>query len=282
MANAHAQSVQGALHSGERLGVLFDRMGNADNPRGVILAAYRTARNAVRGRTDSVRAMSDALATLRNVVASNSSDLLQSAVALGVGQAERELRAYGVKRTAPKLADEVAAAQVAWLAALDAQLGAARALALTGGDEGEIIGDETRAGVLTPGPVLQAGAMWLASIFALGWSETVKQSAGKDEFYKQAIAAIDHRTTDCCLRVHGQTQPIDKPFKLTGEPRYADEIDDPPFHWYCRTAEALVPREFADDALTREMKDAASAEIKARKESGRRETIHPADAFSRR
>jgi hypothetical protein len=51
-------------------------------------------------------------------------------------------------------------------------------------------------------------------------------------YQKQAIATLDERTTDCCLRVHGQTQPIDEPFKLTGTPRYADEIQDPPFHWY--------------------------------------------------
>jgi len=264
------------------LGVLFDRMGNADNPRGFILAAYRTARNAIRGRTDSARAVDDALMTLRNAVEAYIANLLQSATALGVEQAEGALRAYGVGRARVNLNSQIQAAEAAWLAALDAQLSAARALAFTGGDEGEIIGDDLRAGILTPGPVLQSGSKWLASLMLLGWAETVGRSADKDEFHKQAIAAIDHRTTDCCLRVHGQTQPMGKPFHLTGEPRYADYIDDPPFHWYCRTAEALVPKEFADDALTRDMRGAASAEIGARRESGRRVTVHPANAFSRR
>lgn len=108
-----------------------------------------------------------------------------------------------------------------------------------------------------------------------------ESQAGR-EWRKQAIAAIDERTTDCCLRVHGQIQPLDKPFILTGTPRYADEMKAPPFHDYCRTVQALYVEEFeVQGATTDEMRDAARAELKAR-EDGSRKEIHPAHATSRR
>lgn len=59
------------------------------------------------------------------------------------------------------------------------------------------------------------------------------------QFQKQAIAAIDKRTTQCCLKVHGQIQNLDQPFVLTGTPRFADRIQNPPFHHRCRTAVSL-------------------------------------------
>ncbi len=105
----------------------------------------------------------------------------------------------------------------------------------------------------------------------------------KTEYKKQAIAAIDERTTDCCLRVHGQIQPLDEPFKLEGEPRFADEVDSPPFHWYCRTAVALYTERLEERGIpTSEMTEAARLELKARAETGRREPIRPSSATSRR
>jgi hypothetical protein len=53
---------------------------------------------------------------------------------------------------------------------------------------------------------------------------------------KQAVAVISERTTECCLRVHGQVQPLEQPYQLDGEPRFADEMMYPSFHWNCRTA----------------------------------------------
>ncbi len=55
-----------------------------------------------------------------------------------------------------------------------------------------------------------------------------------------AVAVIDNRTTDCCQRVHGQVQPLDQPFVLTGEPRFADRMQWPGFHWRCRTSVVVV------------------------------------------
>jgi len=100
-----------------------------------------------------------------------------------------------------------------------------------------------------------------------GWLGAVGGVGGQGQgevWYKQAIAAIDERTTDCCLRVHGQAVPLAKKFKLTGEPRYGDKQAWSPFHWYCRTSIALVPADEVEDDLTRRMREAAAAELARR------------------
>lgn len=99
---------------------------------------------------------------------------------------------------------------------------------------------------------------------------------------KQVIAAVDERTTDCCLRAHGQIVGFDEPFKLSGTPRFADLMDYPPFHWNCRTSIAIHKPEMEEQGITTsEMRDAAASEIEARSD-GSREEIHPASATSRR
>lgn len=85
------------------------------------------------------------------------------------------------------------------------------------------------------------------------------------EYQKQAIATLDSKTTDCCLRVHGQIQNLSDPFQLTGEPRYADDVQDPPFHWYCRSIEILSHPDFESVGITtEEMRESAQDELKAR------------------
>lgn len=103
------------------------------------------------------------------------------------------------------------------------------------------------------------------------------------EYSKQAIATIDERTTDCCLRVHGQIKPIDEPFHLTGTPRYADNVQDPPFHWYCRSTEVLYNPAFEEFGIpTDKMRDMAVLELDARELTGRRSVIYPSHSTSRR
>lgn len=82
------------------------------------------------------------------------------------------------------------------------------------------------------------------------------------EIRKQAIAAIGGNTTDCCLRVHGQIQPVDKPFKLTGSPRFADEMQYCPFHWRCRTSISMYHPMFEQSGLTTaSMRASAAAQL---------------------
>ena len=102
------------------------------------------------------------------------------------------------------------------------------------------------------------------------------------EYQKEIVSTIDERTTDCCLRAHGQIQNLEDPFILTGTPRFADEIQDPPFHWFCRSSEVLYRPEFESIGITtEEMIDAAQAELIAR-EDGSRVKIYPSHATARR
>lgn len=95
-----------------------------------------------------------------------------------------------------------------------------------------------------------SNTIWTASMLAAsGLFKRINQVT-QTVYEKQAIAAIDQKTTDCCLRVHGQIQPLDKPFILDGYPRYSDKIDSPPFHWnailageMCMTIKGKIPIE---------------------------------------
>lgn len=91
--------------------------------------------------------------------------------------------------------------------------------------------------------------------------ERAAQTIGK--LQKQAVAAIDDRTTECCLRVHGQIADLDKPYKLTGTPRFQDEMMFPAFHWNCRTSSVAYHPAFDEaakgtEASTEAMRAAAS------------------------
>lgn len=95
--------------------------------------------------------------------------------------------------------------------------------------------------------------------------EKAQETIGK--LQKQAIAAIDNRTTDCCLRVHGQITDLDQPYKLTGQPRFASEMMFPSFHWRCRTSSAAYHPAFEENSrlTTAGMRDDARAQLSANK-----------------
>ena len=82
------------------------------------------------------------------------------------------------------------------------------------------------------------------------------------EVQKQWISAIGPNTTDCCLRAHGQIQPLDQPFELTGTPRFADQLMSPPGHWNCRSSIALYHPIFERGGLTTaNMRKSAAAQL---------------------
>lgn len=88
-------------------------------------------------------------------------------------------------------------------------------------------------------------------------------------YRRQAIAAIDKRTTQCCLNVHGQIVDMDKPFKLTGTPRYGSELMWAPFHWRCRTSIVLYHEAMeAVGITTSAMRTLARLEEAARSRGG--------------
>jgi len=295
--NSHEIAVRAALRAGDDIDRLIGRLGSAQHPRGEVLTAYRNAerglRDVYRRPGPSVtREAGEVMRELRRVLADVAAEILADAVGVGQTHARQQAGAQGLDIPmgifAPGVDTAVMAA--AWLATVDQQAAAVTALTVTGADEDEILGDDSRAGVLRPAPVIAEGSRWVANAVAAAMALYLaalldrqgKGTGPAHEWYHQAVAALDERTTDCCLRVHGQTQALEKPFHLTGTPRYADYLDHPPFHWYCRTAEALIHRADLGDKLTQEMQEAAAAELAARAATGKRVEIHPAHARSRR
>jgi hypothetical protein len=82
---------------------------------------------------------------------------------------------------------------------------------------------------------------------------------------KQAIAVINDRTTETCLRVHGQIREIDEPYHLTGTPRFSDEELYPPFHFRCRSSSVAYHADFeeAGGLTTDAMREAAQEALAA-------------------
>ncbi len=277
----HRAVVKHALQTGERIGDLFDKLGNAQHPRGAILSAYRTAARAItQAGIDNPIAVDDALSTLRLAGMNTTRELLTTAADIGTEQANRDLSLWSLPPATTSVAVDISAALLAVGATMDAQFTAIRAKVRLGNSEvDEIVGG------LVAVPIILVASDWLATLVNDSYVITAEQSAARDPqqraWGRQAVAAIDERTTDCCLRVSGQVVPITGLFKLTGRPRYADEMSAPPFHRKCRTTIALVLMELANDPMTREMRAAARDELKAR-EDGSRKEIHPANALSRR
>ncbi len=259
---SHDRAVALALRTSNELKRLFNRLGNVDHPNGRILAAYRQARRALKGNIGNQMVVLDALRELRQAIAETVRSQLQEAQDAGIRQATTELALYGLPNTAYVAPSVVELGAV--MATFDGQAAQVRGLALQG-DESMILGDATRVGALGPGIVTREAAKWLATVAISAWSsvttDNVERVSGQEDFLRQAVAAVDKRTTDCCLRVNGQTVGMNEPFHLTGTPRYADYQMMPPYHDRCRTAQALVRRREASDDITQRLKATARAEL---------------------
>lgn len=93
---------------------------------------------------------------------------------------------------------------------------------------------------------------------------------------KQVVAAVDPRTTLCCLGAHGQIQPVDTKFTLTGT-NFAPEMDWPPFHWNCRSTVVFsFDNTDLSDELTKAMKMAADDELAWRNDNWKTMDRRPA------
>lgn len=285
MANPLAQSQRSALRMNDDIGDLFAAVGTSEHPRGYVLSAYRQARRAMKtalGEVDRMNAVRDVFAGLRSTVRAETVSLFMDSQWLGSEEAARQLRFYKIDtRPGNLLTEREASAAMldAVLSRIDAQELAARALLFAGAEDEQITGDENQAGVLRPSDLLTT---LTASAAALVWSAFSRwvelHSQPTIRWEKQVIAALDARTTDCCLRAHGQVQPLDKPFELTGVPRFADKKDWTPFHHYCRSSVALYQASY-DTGLTAQMREGADWFL-AERRAGRSPDRHPADAFA--
>lgn len=301
----HDRAIASALASGDRLQALFEALGSKQHPTRGLWASFGMARQTLAGHLGAsnlanTRLVNRTLAQLRETALAIVEKQILLAVRAGEKQAGRELALYA-ELPRVELDDAasdtlVESAMLAVSGGLDALLAQVQAMILTGVEPEVILGsgwDESggRVGVLRPSVVVAAAVLWIASTAWSAYDRTVQMaveesggvgSNSSERWLKQALAAIDSRTTDCCLRVSGQAVPLKGKFKLTGTPRYADEMDGPPFHHRCRTATALVRAEDANDDLTRRMQQAAQAEMAAQAAKDPRPFEFPVDTFTGR
>jgi len=257
------RAIKAAESNVRQLGDLFVSLGTKEHPRGKILSAYRQSHRALRDviRREAYGEVREVMAILEATVSLTAREALQKAVALGHVTGKNELAAYDVE--AIEAEDPgIALMHDAWMNLVRDQSTRSQALLLGGGDPVLIIGDQSRQGIVRPSTVIAEGTRWLAMAVALSWAGVVSRSADRAKviFMRQAVAAIDEKTTNCCLAVHGQIVKMEGHFHLTGTPRFADYMKDPPFHYNCRTSQVLLKPEETGDDLTQAMIEAASIE----------------------
>lgn len=252
--------LQKAIQSGVRMNdriadQIFAKIGNSNHPRGEVYSAYRRSRLTLKsalGENDKIAASLDVMRSLRRDVLRSAASVFDHSLTLGVEEARRQLRFYGVDVPDYEdisVTDETQTALDAVMARYDSQAAAIRALLYGEAEDEQLIGDEERTGLLAGGEIIAGLGYWSTWLLWLGFEQFISRFGGGSglDFKKQAIAAIDQRTTDCCKRVHGQVQPFNKPFRLTGTPRFADRMQFPGFHYWCRTSVVLYLDEFEFD-----------------------------------
>lgn len=269
----HAASVRSAADMGDDLLRLFRLVGQADAPRGRLLAAYRRAREvlAMPDALRNARLVRDTLTELQSAVERDLAGLWDDGADVGKFHAGQQKLIYRLDtRPRDRDRDVLRDAAVGVVTAIVARQ-AAQVIAdvVQGRARPEtILGDGASAGVLNPFQALGPARDQVAQAGRVGYEAEMGRPARPTEWWKQWVAAIDERTTECCLLAHGQSVPMDALFRLEGEPRYEDEIDAPPGHWNCRSALALVAREDVDDSLTFQMRSAARDEEQSRAAGG--------------
>lgn len=283
--SAHSDAIRLGEKANAKLGVLFDKMGGGDKPRTGIVAAYNRARKSLARNLDDANATRAILGQLRRDVSEIASGLVADASTVGHTLARDNAALYGVQLPLAGIADAglSEAMLTQWLNPLDMQISQIETMALAGlVDPAMILGDASRAGLLSPAPVTRDGARWLTTLVSAIGAKAMAGSTAQPQYRRQAVATIDQFTTDCCLKAHGQVVEYGQPFHLVGTPRFADYMMETPFHWNCRSVTVLIPVESVEDETTVEMRDAAKAEIDARETTGKREEIWPSHARSRR
>jgi hypothetical protein len=238
MADPHDKVVKDAEHTHRELGKMIDGLGGVEHPKGDISAAYRAAHREVRdiAKREAWNEIPEAMESLQGKVSGVAGKAVRAASALGIESARIQFGVYDIE--IPEEWEDPATTYLedAWSNVVRQQISSVQAAIAARPDPIILLGDKTRQGLIRPGPVIAAGAGFMAAALASAWALTADRGAKKADpradFRRQAIAAVDQRTTDCCLRVHGQVVKMDQPFHLSGTPRYGDRIMSPPFHDY--------------------------------------------------
>jgi hypothetical protein len=287
--NPLEQSIRSAARANVGIGNMFARIGTTEHPGGFVTTAYRNTSRAMTVALAEPRpaiAVQDVLHGLRGGILPQIKTTFQDAQLFGIKQAATQLTYYGVKTVIPAgvvmgLSKQAQSAYDVIAAKLAVQEATVNALIASDADPVLITGDGERAGILRASDIAAAGVFWIAALIwdAMDWWANGRDGGGESGggFMKQAVAVLDNSTTDCCLQVHGQVQAFADPFQLDGTPRYADEIDYPPFHGYCRTSVALYQDAY-DNGLTDKMR-AGADQVLAERADGIYKDRSPADAF---
>jgi hypothetical protein len=283
--NPLERAIKSGIKANEMIGDLFTYIGNKEHPRGFVQSAYRNARRAMvtaLGEHNKLAAATDVMDSLRNTIERETRRLFSTAQEQGADESARQMSYYGVGSPDPSRVSVDLSAQslMAWEAVgakVFSQSAAIRAAILTNQDDTAIIGDEERTGILRASEVVAAAAFWGTALVWDAFDYWTNTYSGTIKFQKQAVAALDSKTTDCCLRVHAQVQPLNQPFHLTGTPRYGDYIDWPGFHGFCRTSGVLYLPQF-DEGFSAKMRQGADHFLSERA-AGRFPNRNPADAY---
>jgi hypothetical protein len=285
MPNPLEQAIQSGIKANDMIGDLIADIGTESSPRGYIQVAYRNANRAMQSalqENNRLAAADDVLVQLRDTILRDTRTMFAGAQEQGAGESAKQMRYYkiqspDVSRVSVNLSAQAQSALDVITATVDRQAAAVRSMVLIGSDDEEILGNEDRAGVLRPSDPAGAVAFWATALLWDAFDYWTTSYSGGIVFQKQAIAALDARTTDCCLRVHAQVQPLNRPFHLTGVPRFADYVDWPAFHAWCRTAGVLYQAGF-DEGLTAKMRSGADYFLDQRAK-GKSPDRDPANAF---
>lgn len=282
MTNPLAQAVKSATAANEQIGRHFANVGTHEQD-GFVTSAYRLASLEMHHALDAGDprlAGADVMDMLRTTLDSRVASFMRDVTESGVDEARRQLSFYKIKSPSKSidLSEQINSARDAVLSRVDAQSATIQAMLLTGAEPEQIIGDADRTGILRWSDITIALVYWTASLFWQAFDALTSSAPSYGQFSKQAIAALDNKTTDCCLRVHSQIQPMGKQFILTGNPRFADAMDWPGFHQRCRTSVALY-KPIYDDGLTSQMR-ADADQVIAERRGGAFVDRHPANAFT--
>jgi len=265
-----------ALRVDRRLEALFARaIGTKEaHPRGRIVAAYAQARRALAGidwgAFNAMREALDVVNTLRAQLYDAGRLAVPEAVELGRASAAEQVAAYqadGVPAAPAYEYPDRGAMESGWQTAVDSHLDPITALILAGAEVGLILGDEGgRVGALSPGAMQTDASYWLAFAVAAAFAAWLAGREGRKAdgipFQRQAVPAIDNRTTPCCLDVarRGEVVAMDKPFYTPEPPAYNRRQMWAPFHNWCRTSIVLYLPQY-DDGITAALQASATAEI---------------------
>lgn len=286
----HKAEIQSALRVNRKLRAMQNGISPSKHPRNALTQIYRTTRRLIHNNFDDLQELRNILFLFSSTVSMIIRPLMEDAAKLGSVAGLQSLDRRKISTIGASTAVSspiVTPAIVAIKQIADSQVAQTISVAAIGGSVTTVIGDGVNSvGFFSQGILNKQINGFITAVTALSqfalWEQFIAQQIADDVYYKQAIAAIDQNTTECCLIVHGQFQPIDSMFELIGSPRFADLIENPPFHWNCRTATALVHASERFDSLTQEMIDAAASEIEARGDNDYRVEIHPAFATSSR